>query len=179
MGKPLIHSAGAGLSLAAAGTTVLLGASAMVAFNGWPGMREDVPTAPVRLAAAPPPLRGAEGGVAQRPAAIRLRAVPARRGRVRVATRSSAVAPARGAVLGISKDAPARKRKRSSSVAAETPVVASAPGDGSRSKTPAEQLQQTVDEAVGAVPPVLDPVRTVVGGTGEVVDTVVKGLGDR
>ncbi|MDP9384890.1 MAG: hypothetical protein M3P50_06610, partial [Actinomycetota bacterium] len=53
--RGVLSSLGAGLSLVIAGVIVLVVASAIVAFNGWPGMDSDS-TAEVRIArvAAPP-----------------------------------------------------------------------------------------------------------------------------
>jgi hypothetical protein len=181
VGKPLIHSAGAGLSLAAAGTTVLLGASAMVAFNGWPGMRENVSTTPVRLAAAPPPLRESEeGAAARRPVAVRLRSVPARstRARARMVSHTSAVAPARNDVRGISVSAPAKSRSAPARTQAPAPQ---APGNAPAARrivpTPAgEQLEKTAEEAVAPVATVVAPVATAVNDVVDRVGGVVQGL---
>jgi hypothetical protein len=161
---PLIHSAGAGLSLAAAGTTVLLGASTLVAFNGWPGMREPVPSAPVRLAAAPPPLREAGSdipAVATVPR-VRLRTVAAPgRARSHRVVRTGVVIPSRG-----EGSATTRLNGPSTGTVARKP--SQSPGSQEKPAPPAiqtppapttEQVQQTVQEAVKPVTEVVPPLQ--------------------
>ena len=172
---PLIHSAGAGLSLAAAGSTALLGVSAMVAFNGWPGMRASAPPTPVQLADTPAPLRAAGdadlGGA--RPRVVRLRAVPATRPAAATHQRASRRSvSSESSVTPLSAAAP---RAGKTSATEPQPAATSVPTKRAASTLPDELINATLREAAPRLQGVVDPVTS---GADDVVDSADSAVTD-
>jgi hypothetical protein len=176
--RGIVSSLGAGLSLVVAGVIALAVVSGIVAFRGWPELREDASTAAVSLALLPERASGADaervvlgGGKARAVPVARFSSSSASRRARRVVVR-----PGRPRLPGPRSGAPRRPAPRAAPVPSLAPVAPAAPASSPR------RAPGPVPRAVGGAGRVAEQVArhpadlpAAVEGTTQVVHDVVGG----